>query len=213
MSRTSAISVHTLGTGSLTEDGSNCTFIQKKNSTTTTTATSTATTATTATINTSTTTTRTMWSYFGRKTTVDTATSTSDASTTPPVQVIDSMNQTLRKDSTVTTATAEEEMEDSERSSNSNNKTDSPSNSNCDSNNKAVCYNTQTDRSYHSDIEKEGCDRMRDALTQDEIQELADEYMPLRHFRAEKVRTLCVCACVCHYDADDGADDDVVKPF
>lgn len=129
-----------------------------------------------------------MWSFFGRNTSEDTnGTSTGQLDPAAPSGAV-----TYRKDSTVTTTT--DEMEDSERSvsdSPPRKSEDSPTIVD-DSNEGDCCYDTKTDLSYHSDIEKDGCDRIRNSLTNDEIQELADEYMPLRHYRAEKVRMDCM---------------------
>jgi len=43
-------------------------------------------------------------------------------------------------------------------------------------------------RLFNADIEDEGTKEILSALTQEEASYLSDENMPLRHFRAEKVR-------------------------
>jgi hypothetical protein len=45
-----------------------------------------------------------------------------------------------------------------------------------------------TDNAYHSKEEQRGCRQIIKALTEEEIQAMPDWAMPLRHYRAEKVK-------------------------
>lgn len=88
----------------------------------------------------------------------------------------------LRKDSNVTAAT---DLDDSERSAEAAPAIASAAAA-AAAGDEDGC-NPGTDLSCHSDAERDGCDHIRAALTEDEMNSLADDYMPLRHFRAEKV--------------------------
>ena len=53
-----------------------------------------------------------------------------------------------------------------------------------------VEYDLTTDLSYHDSSEKEGADLVCKALTPEEQSAMPDAFMPLRHYRAEKVGRL-----------------------
>jgi hypothetical protein len=60
-----------------------------------------------------------------------------------------------------------------------------------------VKIDTTTDLAYHSKEEYVKCQEIVQNLTHEELKALPDPLMPLRHYRAEKVRTsLGVCCCV-----------------
>jgi hypothetical protein len=52
-----------------------------------------------------------------------------------------------------------------------------------------IGFDTTTDLSYHNVLEQEGSKIILQALTPNEQSAIPDEFMPLRHYRAEKVRT------------------------
>lgn len=52
-----------------------------------------------------------------------------------------------------------------------------------------IVFDTTTDLSYHNVLEQEGSKLILQALTPNEQSAIPDEFMPLRHYRAEKVRT------------------------
>jgi hypothetical protein len=52
-----------------------------------------------------------------------------------------------------------------------------------------IIFDTTTDLSYHNVLELEGSKLILQALTPNEQSAIPDEFMPLRHYRAEKVRT------------------------
>ena len=66
-----------------------------------------------------------------------------------------------------------------------------------DKSNFEASYDTTTDLSYHNASEQEGAKLVHQALTADEQSRMPDAYMPLRHYRAEKVgRFLFFCCFV-----------------
>jgi hypothetical protein len=58
-----------------------------------------------------------------------------------------------------------------------------------------VIIDLTTDNAYHSREEYHGCQQIIKGLTEDEIQSMPDWAMPLRHYRAEKVRTSTILNC------------------
>ena len=50
-----------------------------------------------------------------------------------------------------------------------------------------VVYDSTTDLAYHDSSEREGAELIRRALTPEEESAMPDNFMPLRHYRAEKV--------------------------
>ena len=50
-----------------------------------------------------------------------------------------------------------------------------------------VAYDLTTDMAYHNSTEVEGAELVRKALTPEEESSMPDAFMPLRHYRAEKV--------------------------
>jgi hypothetical protein len=55
-----------------------------------------------------------------------------------------------------------------------------------------VMIDLTTDNAYHSREEHQGCKQIVQALTEEEVQSMPDWAMPLRHYRAEKVRKVIV---------------------
>ena len=55
-----------------------------------------------------------------------------------------------------------------------------------------VQFDLTTDLAYHNSAEREGAELVRKALTPEEQSAMPDDFMPLRHFRAEKVRHTCL---------------------
>lgn len=64
-----------------------------------------------------------------------------------------------------------------------------------------IVYDLTTDMAYHNSTELEGAEEVRKALTPDEETSMPDAFMPLRHYRAEKVSSKWIslarfCSCV-----------------
>mmetsp|Transcript_29195 Transcript_29195/g.79011 ORF Transcript_29195/g.79011 Transcript_29195/m.79011 type:complete len:400 (-) Transcript_29195:328-1527(-) len=59
-------------------------------------------------------------------------------------------------------------------------------------------YDTTTDLAYHNASEKEGAELVRRALTPEEESAMPDEFMPLRHYRAEKGDVAKAIAAIKH---------------
>jgi hypothetical protein len=53
-----------------------------------------------------------------------------------------------------------------------------------------IVFDTTTDLAYHCCAEQEGSKLILQALTPNEKSAIPDEFMPLRHYRAEKVRSI-----------------------
>lgn len=58
------------------------------------------------------------------------------------------------------------------------------------SENEEVKFDLTTDLAYHNSSELEGAELVRKALTPEEQSAMPDDFMPLRHYRAEKVSDL-----------------------
>lgn len=53
-----------------------------------------------------------------------------------------------------------------------------------------VRFDLTTDLAFHNSAEREGAELVRKALTPEELSAMPDDFMPLRHYRAEKVSRL-----------------------
>jgi hypothetical protein len=84
-----------------------------------------------------------------------------------------------KNDSTVTNATTVMDNESSLESDDDD-----------DDDDVLVMIDLTTDNAYHSKEEYKGCQKIIQALTEEEFQSMPDWAMPLRHYRAEKVRTV-----------------------
>jgi hypothetical protein len=56
-----------------------------------------------------------------------------------------------------------------------------------------IVFDLTTDLAYHNSSEREGADLVHRALTPEEQSAMPDVFMPLRHYRAEKVRLMESC--------------------
>lgn len=81
------------------------------------------------------------------------------------------------------------ETTNAETSANETNSSSLSSNSSL-SENEEVKFDLTTDLAYHNSAELEGAELVRKALSPEEESAMPDDFMPLRHYRAEKVSSL-----------------------
>ena len=93
-------------------------------------------------------------------------------------------NTTTTKTSTITENDTIAGTRNTDSKSNSNNNTSTSTSSEAEE----VEYDATTDLAYHDPSEREGSELVHQALEPEERNAMPDAFMPLRHYRAEKVR-------------------------